>query len=63
METKCKAVLSMQMAVHLIRRGFDLWKIVPSEKIPGYQVFMFERTPELETAIKEFRAMRDEERK
>lgn len=63
METKCKAVLSLRMAVYLIRRGFDVWKIVPSEKISGYQVFMFERTPELETAIEKFRTMRNEERK
>lgn len=62
-ETKCKAILSLRLATHLIRKGFDVWKIVPSLKVDGYQVFMFERTPELETAIEEFRTMRDNERR
>lgn len=60
---KTKAVLSMRMAVHLIRQGFELWKIVPSLKVDGYSVFLFENTPKLDEAIGTFRAMRDQERR
>ena len=62
-EHKTKAILSMRMAVHLIRQGFELWKIVPSLKVDGYSVFLFENTPELDKAIGIFRATRDQERK
>lgn len=44
-------IKSIRMMTHLIREGFDLYKVIDDDKNPHYKVFLFEDTEELRNAM------------
>lgn len=47
-------IKSIRMMTFLIRKGFDLYKVIDDDKNPHYKVFLFEDTKELRQAMTEY---------
>ncbi|MBT2574861.1 hypothetical protein J7E26_13000 [Bacillus sp. ISL-51] len=49
-----KAVLSLKIARHLLKKGYELLDIEPSRKYGDRLVFIFKNTPQLDAEFKKF---------
>lgn len=46
-----KVILNLHVADELIKKGFRVVEVKPSTKLQGRTAFLFNRTPEFETAL------------
>ena len=49
-----KVIYTRKMALYLINKGFKILRTVPDVKKPNFYNWVFEDTPELQTAISEY---------
>ncbi|MEH7237310.1 DUF5659 domain-containing protein [Bacillus sp. JJ1562] len=54
MAQKNKVVLSKRVMEHLTSKGFEVESIEPSRKIPGFNVYVFKYSPELQEEMDSF---------
>lgn len=52
-DTKTKAIKSRRVAIELRRKGFDILNTTPDKSNPKFDVYIFNDTPEFQTALKE----------
>ena len=53
-------IYSAAIAQELLKKGFKIVKVEPSEKCPGYDTFLFEDTPQFRLAMWQARLTRKE---
>lgn len=54
MEKDYYIVKTIRLMTYLIRKGFNLYRVVDDSVNPYYKVFMFEDTPKLRKVITEY---------
>lgn len=55
-------IKSRPLSNHLVRRGFDLIKVVPNKKVPKFSVFLFVDSRELREEITRYTEARIKEK-
>ncbi len=48
-------IKSLSMCNYLVRKGFDIVKVVDSKENPRFKVFLFTDCPELQIAMKSYK--------